>query len=96
MKLARACRGLEDIMLSFQKSVTDSSPVLKVTANGTNGSKGTNDAEKSLGEFLAAIENYFQVEAQCLGALNTRRSSMSVNLRNIVRCLTAALVCCLL
>jgi chromosome segregation ATPase len=86
MKLARACRGLEDIMLSFQKSVTDSS-TWKVTANGSSGNINTNDADNSVGEFLAAMLNYFQVEAQCVDALKTRSTSMSINLRSIVRCI---------
>jgi len=86
MKLARACRGLEDIMLSFQKLVMDSSS-WKVTANGTSGNISTNDANQSVGEFLAVMQNYFQLEAQCIDALKTRSASMSINLRNIVRCI---------
>lgn len=83
MKLARACRGLEDILLSFQKSLADSSS--QVTANGTSGNKIINDTEKSVADFYAAMQSYFQVEAQCVDALKIRSSSMSTNLSNIVR-----------
>lgn len=79
MKLARACRGLEDIVVSLQKSLATLDAPSKVTVNGQSGITAFNNGEKFIANFFATMLNYFQVEAECVKALKTRIASTSTN-----------------
>ena len=84
MKLARACRGLEDIVVSLQKSLTSLDAPSKVTVNGQSGITPSDNSEKLIANFFATMLNYVQVEAECVKALKTRIASTSTNADVIV------------
>jgi len=54
MKLARACRGLEDIVVSLQKTLTSLDAPSKVTVNGQSGITASNNGGKLIANFYVA------------------------------------------
>ena len=83
MKVARACQGVEDVVSSFQKSLTPPDVSSKVAMNGLGQTGHT--TEKAVADFYAKMRNYFRVEIECVYALKTRVDSLCMKADKIVR-----------